>query len=122
MNFKSLLQTKIKTPKGTFLSAIGMGFLVALGTLLLSGLVPLFLEIAGRANEDIMGPVVVITTMVLAAFSYGLILLVPAIWLGAKKGWKAGLYTIVAEIIWLVIFIISVAFVIAPNTSSPMTY
>lgn len=53
---------------------------------------------------------------------YGLILVGPAIWFGAKRGWKAVILVIVFEIVWLVILGILVTVLFQSGTNSSPGY
>jgi hypothetical protein len=81
---------------------MGAGLAVAV---LVIGLNYLISSLGGILNSslDSLGGMSTGIVLIVIILLYGLILVGPAIWFGAKMGWKAVILVIVFEIVWLII-------------------
>lgn len=85
-------------PYGIALVAVG-------GIMILSCIMPVFLGLLNYSGAYFTFAFVVLT-MVL---SYGLVSLVPVIFLAAKQGWKAGISVVAYEVIWMAAIVLLIA-------------
>lgn len=124
MDIRSVLRTKIKSPIrpkafGSFFEqAAGLGLLGAAGILAISFAVPALSLISISTMESVESsfadPIIVFIMFIIAVLSYGLATFVPALWLGAKQGWKAGIHVVMYEIAWLLVVFLLLTFIFSP--------
>lgn len=113
MDITSVLRTKIKFPvrlkasEKFFEQASGLGFLGAAGILAVSLALPalslISINTMDSAESSFADTILVFIMFIIAVLSYGLATFVPALLLGTKRGWKAGVQVIAYEIAWLLI-------------------
>lgn len=134
MKFSKSLSLKEAFSKGIILPALLIALAVIIFVIELTILVFAHLEIIStHLNYSWAYPVygynislaaiLFITWMVIFGLVYVTILLVPALWFGAKRGWKAAALIMIFECMWFVFFgvMMSVYFPrwVAPVTSEP---
>lgn len=102
----SVVRSHFPTLSKAFSQACGLGLAAVVGAAVLTGVVGIFFLI----TNDSSNPTAFAFMMMATVLAYGLVLLVPAVALGAKRGWKAGVSVIVSEVIWLAVFAVALSF------------
>jgi hypothetical protein len=107
--------------EGILLPTAGVGLVVALVIIGLNYLIgSLNTFINGSFNT--FGGMTTAITLIVIILLYGLVLIGPAVWFGAKHGWKAAILLVVFEIVWLIILALAMTVLFQNRLTTPGYY